>query len=333
MQMENRNRFIGKPDSLVGSNYLDISPRAELSYRMSEKRNVSVNYNGNTSSPSAVQLQDVLNVSNPLQVSKGNPGLKKSYSHHLSMRYTSSEPMNSRFFWANFDVQQTINQISSNVKFIGKDTLIDGYLVSKGGSLTMPVNLNGMWSMNVHTNYSMPVKKIHLDFGGDYSYSHQPSIYDDQQNVTQMHRGQISIGVNTDLSENFDFYCRHATSYSHSRNSSTGKAQNLEETAMANCRWLFWKGFFVGGDYFYTYYWNKTGTVTIQSNNRLNLELGKKFGKKKQAELVFRANDIFRDRSQVHYSVTDLYTRMDSSTSTQDYYMLSFSYRFNRMGD
>ena len=70
MQMENRNRFIGKPDSLVGSNYLDISPRAELSYRMSEKRNVSVNYNGNTSSPSAVQLQDVLNVSNPLQVSK-----------------------------------------------------------------------------------------------------------------------------------------------------------------------------------------------------------------------------------------------------------------------
>lgn len=126
---------------------------------MSEKRNVSVNYNGNTSSPSAVQLQDVLNVSNPLQVSKGNPGLKKSYSHHLSMRYTSSEPMNSRFFWANFDVQQTINQISSNVKFIGKDTLIDGYLVSKGGSLTMPVNLNGMWSMNVHTNYSMPVKK------------------------------------------------------------------------------------------------------------------------------------------------------------------------------
>ena len=109
------------------------------------------------------------------------------------------EPVNSRFFWANFDVQQTINQISSNVKFIGKDTLIDGYLVSKGGSLTMPVNLNGMWSMNVHTNYSMPVKKIHLDFGGDYSYSHQPSIYDDQQNVTQMHRGQISIGVNTDF--------------------------------------------------------------------------------------------------------------------------------------
>ena len=100
---------------------------------------------------------------------------------------------------------------------------------------------------------------------------------------------------------------------------------------MANCRWLFWKGFFVGGDYFYTYYWNKTGTVTIRSNNRLNLELGKKFGKKKQAELVFRANDIFRDRSQVHYSVTDLYTRMNSSTSTQDYYMLSFSYRFDRI--
>ena len=70
----------------------------------------------------------------------------------------------------------------------------------------------------------------------------------------------------------------------------------------------------------------QTGQKASSADEKLQ-----KFGKKKQAELVFRANDIFRDRSQVHYSVTDLYTRMNSSTSTQDYYMLSFSYRFDRI--
>lgn len=333
VEMENRNQFIGKPDSLVQANYLDLSPRADLMWQINEKRNVNVAYSGNTSSPSAVQLQDVLDVTNPLQVSKGNPGLKKSYSHNLSVRYTSSEPMTSRFFWMDFDIQQTINQISSHVKFINKDTLIDGYLVSKGGSLTTPVNLNGMWSMNFHANYAFPIKKIRLELGGNYRYSHQPSVYDDREQVTQMHQGGIDFGINTDFSENFDCFLHQTISYSYSRNSSTGKARNLNESILANFRWLFWKDFLVGGNYFFSYYWNKTVTVTEQANNRLDLEFGKKFGKKKRAELTFRINDVFRERNQVHYAVTDLYTEMNCSTTTQDYYMLSFSYRFDRVGD
>ena len=332
MQMENRNQFIGKADSLVESNYLDLSPRAELTYRMNEKSNLNMTYSGRTSSPSATQLQDILDVSNPLQVSKGNPGLKKSYSHDLSMRYTTSDPMSSKFFWVSMSMQQTINQMASNVKFLTRDTLIDGYMVPKGGSLTTPVNLNGMWSLNMHANYALPVKKLHLDLSGGYQYSHQPSVYDDRKNMTQMHRGNVDFGFNTDISENFDFFFRNSLAYSYSRNSSTGKAHNLNESVMANLRWVFWKGFLIGGDYYYSYYWNKTGTVTSQSNNQLNLEIGKKFGKRQQAQLAFRMNDVFRDRNQVQYSVTDLYTQINSSTNPQDYYMLSFSYRFNRLG-
>ena len=222
--------------------------------------------------------------------------------------------------------------MASNVKFLTRDTLIDGYMVPKGGSLTTPVNLNGMWSLNMHANYALPVKKLHLDLSGGYQYSHQPSVYDDRKNMTQMHRGNVDFGFNTDISENFDFFFRNSLAYSYSRNSSTGKAHNLNESVMANLRWVFWKGFLIGGDYYYSYYWNKTGTVTSQSNNQLNLEIGKKFGKRQQAQLAFRMNDVFRDRNQVQYSVTDLYTQINSSTNPQDYYMLSFSYRFNRLG-
>lgn len=332
VQMDNRYQFVGQADSLVNSNYLDFSPVAELTCRISQNQSLSISYRGNTSSPTAPQLQNVLDVSNPLRVSKGNPGLKKSYSHHLTVDYTTSEPEKSTFLWGNVSLNQTINQISSDVKFIRQDTVVNGYMLAKGGTLTTPVNLDGMWSIDGRVNYAFPVWKLRFDFGINYRYSHQPSVYDNRKNLTQMHEGDVDVGMFADISDNFDFSCRNSISYSFSENSSTGTARNLNESVMATLRWVFWKGFLIGSDYNYTYYWNKTGTITRQANNQLNFELGKKFGKKKQAELTFRINDVFRERDQVRYRVTDLYTQMDSSTNTKDYYMLVFAYRFNRMG-
>lgn len=332
VQMDNRYQFIGQADSIVNSNYLDFSPVAELTCQISQNQSLSISYRGNTASPTAPQLQNVLDVSNPLRVSKGNPGLKKSYSHYLTMDYTTSEPEKSTFLWASISLNQMINQITSDVKFIRQDTIVNGYMLAKGGTLTTPVNLDGMWSIDGRVNYAFPVWKLRFDFGINYRYSHQPSVYDNRKNLTQMHEGDADVGLFADISENFDFSCRNSISYSFSENSSTGTARNLNESVMATLRWVFWRGLLVGSDYNFTYYWNKTGTTTRQVNNQLNFELGKKFGKKKQAELTFQVNDVFRERDQVRYRVTDLYSQMDSVTNTKDYYMLVFTYRFNRMG-
>lgn len=334
-QMENRYVFLGATDSVVNSRYVDLSPRVDLRYRFEDNQSLSASYNGNTSSPNARQLQSVLDVSNPLQVSKGNPNLKKSYTQNIDVTLNRSDPKKSTFFFATLSGGMTLNKITSNVKFIGQDTLVNGYLLLRGARLTTPVNLNGDWNISGTSNYSYEWKKLKLRFNTSltYGFSHSPSIYDDLKNFTDAHSGSLGISISPNVSENLDLFVNSNSSYSYSTNSTTGSSQYFNESLNVNGRWIFWKGFLIGGDFSYTYYVNKRGESINQSNSLLNLEVGKKFGKKQQAELQFAANDIFRQRNTVNYSLSDLYAQTSYSTNVNTYYMLTFSYRFSSMGE
>ena len=69
-----------------------------------------------------------------------------------------------------------------------------------------------------------------------------------------------------------------------------------------------------------------------QSNSLLNMEIGKKFLKRKQLQVRFKAMDILRQRNLLNYSIQDLYTQTSYSTNERNYYMLTVSYRFNSIG-
>ena len=62
------------------------------------------------------------------------------------------------------------------------------------------------------------------------------------------------------------------------------------------------------------------------------MEIGKKFLKRKQLQVRFKAMDLLRQRNLLNYSIQDLYTQTRYSTNIQNYYMLTISYRFNTMG-
>ena len=62
------------------------------------------------------------------------------------------------------------------------------------------------------------------------------------------------------------------------------------------------------------------------------MEIGKKFLKRKQLQVRFKAMDILRQRNLLNYSIQDLYTQTSYSTNERNYYMLTVSYRFNSIG-
>ena len=83
------------------NNYLNLSPQFNFNYSLTERSNLNFSYNGNTSSPSASQLQDVLDVSDQLSVSKGNPDLKKTFSQSASLSFSSSKISEEKFNFLN----------------------------------------------------------------------------------------------------------------------------------------------------------------------------------------------------------------------------------------
>lgn len=66
--------------------------------KFSKTRTLFIDYRADTDSPSIEQLQDVIDYSNTLQVSVGNPSLDQSYENRLMMRYRNFDKETNRVF-------------------------------------------------------------------------------------------------------------------------------------------------------------------------------------------------------------------------------------------
>src|SRR5690606_21824564 len=85
--------FIGSDMIYDGKlNVINYAPMAQLNYRWSRTNNLRIRYFGNTDQPSVQQLSPVVDVSDPLNISYGNPDLKPSFQHRLNIRYQLSNP-------------------------------------------------------------------------------------------------------------------------------------------------------------------------------------------------------------------------------------------------
>ena len=332
---EVRYKYLNTGDSLVKSNYCDLSPRINFRYTIDSIRRIEISYSGNTSSPSANDLQDVLDVTDQLNVSKGNPHLKKTFSQHVSANYSDNRYTEESFsyFQASLSFSNTFNQQSQTSLFINQDTVINGYTVLKGARFSMPINLNGQWSISASASYSTKINplKMNISTSLNYDYSHSPSINDNIKNFSNEHRVGFNIRLNSNISEDIDFNISSNTSYSHRTNTAMEGSSMISESVNADFRWTTWKEFVIGGNYSFSHTLNMQQTNVTTTNSTLNMEIGKKFLKKKQLYLRFRAMDILRQRNIENYNLADTYASTSYNTTPQNYYQLSLSYRFNSM--
>ena len=84
---------------IVKRNYFNILPMAMLRLRFDRQENLRIFYMGRTQSPSIEQLQEVVDNSNPLQLSVGNAALDQSYSHRIFTRYSKTNTDKASVFY------------------------------------------------------------------------------------------------------------------------------------------------------------------------------------------------------------------------------------------
>src|SRR6218665_2388096 len=80
----------------INQSFENILPNAMMNYRFSKTKNLRVYYRSSTNIPSVLQLQSVVDISNPLQVRSGNPDLKQTFENNLSFRFGGFNPQTSR---------------------------------------------------------------------------------------------------------------------------------------------------------------------------------------------------------------------------------------------
>lgn len=65
------------------------SPTFDFRYKFNEQSNLRINYNGTVSQPSMTQLLDIVDNTDPQNISKGNPNLKPAFTNKFRLFYNA----------------------------------------------------------------------------------------------------------------------------------------------------------------------------------------------------------------------------------------------------
>ena len=114
----------------------NVAPTADFRWKISKVSQLRFNYRANSSQPSMSDLLDITDDSDPLNVRKGNPGLKPSFTQNFRLFYNNYIQNHQRSIMANLNFSTTRNSISNMVT----------YDEASGGRTTRPENINGNWN-------------------------------------------------------------------------------------------------------------------------------------------------------------------------------------------
>ena len=114
----------------------NFAPTADFRWKISKVSQLRLTYRANSSQPSMSDLLDITDDSNPLNIRKGNPGLKPSFTQNLRLFYNNYIQSHQRSIMAHLNFSTTSNSISNMVT----------YDEATGGRTTRPENINGNWN-------------------------------------------------------------------------------------------------------------------------------------------------------------------------------------------
>jgi len=323
-------------EGTIQKSFNSILPTAMGRLEFKRGGNMFYRYNTSTTEPSVSQLQNVIDNSNPLFFSIGNPDLNQSYSHSLMLRLNKAITEKNTSI-ANFTrVQTTNNYITNATEFAEKDSIYTGgIIVREGTQLSKPINLNGYWTVLNNTTYSVMLSKIksNLNTTLGLGYIRRPGQAEDVINISNTYSINAKLGLASNISENVDFN----TYYNISANTVTN---SIETTANANSQYItqtvggkvniiFWKGIVFRTDIFYEKY-NGISQDFNTSYVLWNMSLAKKFLKNNLGELELVAFDLLNQNLNISQTVSPNYIEEVRTQVLQQYFMLKFTYQLRK---
>ena len=311
-------------------NVTNVTPTLDFRYRFSKVSNLRVDYRGTTSQPSMTQLLDITDDSDPLNISKGNPGLKPSFTNNLRIFYNNYIEKKQRAIMTFINYTNTSNDISSMVT----------YNEATGGRITRPENINGNWNVrgafmfntaidsagvfNVNTftnvNYNNYVAFTFLNNASQKTTTRSSSL--GERIETSYRTGWLEFAVDGSLN------------YTHSRNG-LATSNNLDT-------WQFAYGSSVN----ITLPWGTSLATDLHNNCRRgysdnamntnelvwNAQLSQGFLKGSPLTVSLQLYDILHNQSNFSRTISAIQRSDTQYNSINSYAMLHVIYRLNLFG-
>ncbi|MCX6313549.1 MAG: DUF2012 domain-containing protein [Sphingobacteriales bacterium] len=320
----------------VNKPFNNFLPNLMWRKKISAKSTINIMYRASTNPPSISQLQNVIDNSNTLMVTSGNPDLKQQVSNTLSTRYTFSNTKTSKSFFANLFLQQASNYVA-NATYIAKSdsALSPAITLHRGSQLTKPVNLDGFVSVRSLLTYAMPVKfiKSNLNLNAGVTYSKIPGLNNKVSTTSNNYTFNGGLGISSNISQYIDFNVSYNASVTNTKNSAdaSNNTNYTTQSAALQLNLLSKKGWFVQNDLSYTGY-SGLGAGYNQQFVLWNAGIGKKFLKNQAGELKLSVFDLLKQNQSITRTVDPSFIEDVRNQVLQQYFLLTFTYKLKNFG-
>lgn len=320
----------------VDQSFTNLLPNFMITYRSKTGTQFRTFFRSSTNQPSISQLQNVIDNSNPLSLTAGNPDLKQEYRNMFNVRYSLAGANRPYNFSALVFVTQTNNAIV-NSTFIAQrpTTLPNGIVLQQGAKYTAPVNVNGSWNARSFLVYGKPVAplKLNVNLSTGFNYVRSPGLINNISNFSNTYAVSQGLVISSNISEKLDFTASYSGNYNVVRNTIQPNLNNNYYTQGISGRvnWIFGKGFVIQTDVNNQTY-RGLGEGYNQSFTLWNASVGKKFLKNNAGELKLTVFDILKQNNSVSRNVTETYVQDVTGTVLTQYAMLTFTYTLKNFG-
>ncbi|HVN58109.1 MAG TPA: outer membrane beta-barrel family protein [Bacteroidales bacterium] len=170
--------------------YGTIVPSTVLSYNLSKTSSIKLSYSRRIERADYRSLNPFMNLSDPYNISTGNPRLKPEYGNNLELGYSSSFPRGGNIY---FSVIERINTQDVKQMTTFYPTYLIGDSLYTNVSVSAPQNIGEEYNTGISASGSYPITKM-LNIRGSLMMTHRYSV----SNVT----GNLSTGIRARLNMN-----------------------------------------------------------------------------------------------------------------------------------
>ena len=310
----------------------NVTPTLDFRWKKSATGQLRFTYRGRTQQPAMSDLLDIVDDSDPLRITRGNPGLKPSFTQNFNLFYNDYFQKHQRAVMTFVNFSTTSNSVSNKTT----------YNSETGGTITRPENINGNWNGNVGFMFNTALDSAaffnvntftNLSYNHNVGYVSVNNISDSQESVTK------SLGIGERLAASYrndwlEIELNGSLNYTRSR-SELQPNNNLDT-------WQFSYGGMVG----ITAPWGTALTTNLNMQSRRgyadnsmntneliwNAQVSQSFLRGNALTISLQLYDILHEQSTFSRTITAMSRNDTEYNAITSYGMVHVIYRLNLFG-
>ncbi|MFN8346108.1 MAG: outer membrane beta-barrel protein [Spirosomataceae bacterium] len=98
----------------IARTFTNVLPNLRFQYNFAASRNLNLTYDTDVQQPNILQLSPIVDNSDPLNISTGNPNLQPEYNHRVTLNFFNFNQLNFSNFFAFVNLNYTTNKIANS---------------------------------------------------------------------------------------------------------------------------------------------------------------------------------------------------------------------------